>query len=495
LLERAAVESELRFLEEDVDLYSRASGDRNPLHLDDVFARRTPFGHRIVQGSLVATALLGRLPPEVLAGVRALRVQFAGPALIGARYVAITERVQEGGGWTWEARLVGRGRTLTRLAVSDEPAGLSEFPVAVAQRPMRPAPATRLQASFRAGEEIEGAYVGGHELEQLAKQFTVERLDRGLLEGLACASYVVGMEAPGLHGLFSGVELTTGGSGAGVDGYRLQLREVDARTGRLLLDGFLLGGGVGMTKVRLECFAREPLAAAGTVLDPTTPALGAAVVVVGASRGLGAAVALALLAQGYDVHGAFAVTTDAAAEVDRLAGTAADRLALHRLDARDPGAMRDLVESVRRKGVPLRGLVLNAAPPPLGMGLTADSSVELADYVAESLQLAATPLGAFLPLLPADQGWIVFCSSPALTAPPRDWPHYVAAKGALEGLAHWCAATRPDLRTVVLRPPKLLTDLGNSPAGKIGAIPAEQVAQQLVAHLADAPLGVTTLEP
>ena len=37
--------------DEQIELFARLSGDRNPLHFDEEFARRTKFGRRVVRGS------------------------------------------------------------------------------------------------------------------------------------------------------------------------------------------------------------------------------------------------------------------------------------------------------------------------------------------------------------------------------------------------------------------------------------------------------------
>src|SRR4051812_14283885 len=104
----AASERELRFDAKDVALFARASGDRNPLHLDAQFARSTPFGRPIVHGSLVALGLLGCLPDEVLGEARWLRAWFSGAVFPGEALRASAARARRG----WEARLTGRGRTL-----------------------------------------------------------------------------------------------------------------------------------------------------------------------------------------------------------------------------------------------------------------------------------------------------------------------------------------------------------------------------------------------
>lgn len=43
------------FSEKDVDLFSMLSGDVNPVHLDESFAKTTMFGGRIVHGALLSS--------------------------------------------------------------------------------------------------------------------------------------------------------------------------------------------------------------------------------------------------------------------------------------------------------------------------------------------------------------------------------------------------------------------------------------------------------
>lgn len=45
------------FTAEDVELYARLTGDRNPLHFDREFAARTRFGRLLVQGGLTTGVL------------------------------------------------------------------------------------------------------------------------------------------------------------------------------------------------------------------------------------------------------------------------------------------------------------------------------------------------------------------------------------------------------------------------------------------------------
>jgi polyketide synthase PksN len=498
-------ERSLRFGDADVALFAAASGDLNPLHTDREFAAGTAFGSPIVHGALLAIAMLGTIPGEALSRIRSLQISFAG-AMPTETMASVTARTVERRPGAWETRLTARGRIVARVladsnAFTASPAKPAARSDRVAPGGMRAAPAEPTEGELRAGRVVRGRYAAGPALEALAGRFSAVALDRRLLEGLAWTSYVVGMELPGLHSLFAGATLGVFESEAADGGVQtLVVRDHDERTGQLTIDGTLatrIGGGAHAT---IQCFALPRAGSPDTALlglDRTPAPERGAVVVAGGSRGFGASLALALLAIGYQVHVAYATSKARAAELARLAGAHEPRLRLTRIDVGDPEGAEALAASVSAAASPLVGLVLNAAPPPLAMSLTAQSSTELADYVAASLRLVAVPLAALLPLVDEHCGWVLFCSSEAIAAPPRDWPHYVAAKAAVEGLARWVAATKPSLRTVVVRPPKMQTAMTATPSGRIGASSADAVARWTAERVTARELkrGLTMLEP
>ncbi len=74
------------FTEDDLLLYADVTGDTNPLHMDEDYARAGRFGQRIVHGMLVAglisTVLGTKLPgPGVIYATQSL--QFIYPVFIG----------------------------------------------------------------------------------------------------------------------------------------------------------------------------------------------------------------------------------------------------------------------------------------------------------------------------------------------------------------------------------------------------------------------------
>ena len=75
--------------EDDVDRFAAASGDTNPLHLDEEWASETRFGGRIVHGTLAAgliSAALARFPGSIV--YLSQDLEFRAPVRIGDRVTA-----------------------------------------------------------------------------------------------------------------------------------------------------------------------------------------------------------------------------------------------------------------------------------------------------------------------------------------------------------------------------------------------------------------------
>ena len=88
--------------EKDIELFAEVSGDRNPLHMDDAFAKNTPFGQRIAHGALTASYISGILgndlpgPGSIFVG---LNMRFRRPVYIGSHVtvkVEVTEMKERG---------------------------------------------------------------------------------------------------------------------------------------------------------------------------------------------------------------------------------------------------------------------------------------------------------------------------------------------------------------------------------------------------------------
>lgn len=68
----------------DIRAFAEATGDRNPLHLDEEFAKQTRFGRRIAHGmlsaSLISAVIANELPGSIYLGQT---LQFVAPVFPG----------------------------------------------------------------------------------------------------------------------------------------------------------------------------------------------------------------------------------------------------------------------------------------------------------------------------------------------------------------------------------------------------------------------------
>ena len=74
------------FTEDDVQCFIEITGDVNPMHVDEAFAARTPFGRRVIHGMLTASILstmVGMLLPGTGAIYRSQTIRFLLPVHIG----------------------------------------------------------------------------------------------------------------------------------------------------------------------------------------------------------------------------------------------------------------------------------------------------------------------------------------------------------------------------------------------------------------------------
>jgi 3-hydroxybutyryl-CoA dehydratase len=103
--------------EQDVIDFARVSGDHNPLHMDEEYAKTTQFGGRIAHGALSASyisAVLGNDLPGPGAVFLELNLKFVRPVRIGDTVTSTAEVIE----------MIERGNRV-KLAVKGEVNGKS----------------------------------------------------------------------------------------------------------------------------------------------------------------------------------------------------------------------------------------------------------------------------------------------------------------------------------------------------------------------------------
>lgn len=457
-----------------ISAFADASGDHNPLHTDPVFARRSPWGGPIVHGALLAIAALGRLDERELASLTGFEAVFRRP-------VAVDSPMPVDIG-------VRRDPAHGRLTARVEHAGQSAVVLTCAldaRAHAAPVPGAGWQ-HLNHRPHLEA-------LRALAARLGAARVPDRLLVCLATASWFAGTRVPGERGLLTSLAVRTTDARPATEALRARVIAEDERTGSVTAE-LEAAGPEGSAAIHVEAFrrrdvpmvTRESLAAhlvGHRRLD------GARVAVVGGSRGLGAAIVGACALLGATV---WAGHRRGEREVARLRDEFGPAVRAWRCDVADPTDTAAAAERLRAEAGWFDGIVLCASPPLRKAAQVPAALPEIVGHLEQSARLAVVPSVCLVPLLTPGTGWLAYVSSAAVAEPPPGWQHYITGKVAGEDHCRRLAAQR-GLPLLLMRAPRMWTDLTDSPVARLGAHPTEAVAADLVAWAAAKPEARTTV--
>ncbi|MBF0175913.1 MAG: SDR family NAD(P)-dependent oxidoreductase [Magnetococcales bacterium] len=435
------------FAPEDLMWFAAASGDWNPIHVDAVAARRLLTGEVIVHGMyLLAWALdvwcaAGGVSPVAMA------VAFPRPVLTG-EHLALRVETAEG----QERRLAvqrGDDTVMTLLLTCGESAALE-----VGFVPARPERALPEQHAFA---ELKGAT--GY-LPLLALPGDIQGafpdacrvLGMHVVATLLGFSRLVGMFCPGLHALFSGVDIRLDGAetSPGI-AWQVERHSVPQAPLHMAVRG---GGMAG----RLVAFVRPaPVAQAlmGDVAAQVPPGsfAGQVALIVGGSRGLGEMTAKIIAAGGGEVIVTHARGLADARRVVEEILTWGGRGRIVALDVEQPdAAMTDLLAHVSPTH-----LYYFAAPTVGGGGGGTFDPLRLARFNKIFVTDFVRLVGMLRKKISGDLS-VFYPSSIFVEQLPREHVEYIIAKAAGEVLCRHMARNMPGLRILTCRLPRLATD-------------------------------------
>jgi NAD(P)-dependent dehydrogenase (short-subunit alcohol dehydrogenase family) len=420
-------------------------------------------------------ACLGQIRLPAGWSATSLEAQFLGPVLLDVIYRFEVSQTEG----RWVSRLFDGTTPVVSVVVTIEPSDGDKIPeeVASASAFERRNAAVRLQQDIFPGQQISGTYAcNAAALATLAAQWG--GVDRLLATVLCASSYLVGMELPGESAVFSKLvwffHKTARFPVTMV--YRVSVASVDLRFGRIKMDVSLLSDTSSVASGQFWSYMRRPLPEVeeidSTEVRPNCLA-GRIVALVGSTRGLGAAMKQALESRGAVVYGM------------ARSATAGDLSRTEVGDAADPEASRRLRERVSREHRRLDFLISNASPPLLPLRLEPNAAGRIGAYINLAVAQTLAPLCEFLELLNQSDGCAVIISSSVVEHPVKEWPHYIAAKQAVEALGRVAALQYPRVCTLIVRPQKMLTGLTNTPMGRLGAASPWLVANRIAVRLED----------
>jgi NAD(P)-dependent dehydrogenase (short-subunit alcohol dehydrogenase family) len=443
--------AERRFTMDDQMRFAALSGDRNPMHLDALAARRTAAGVPVVHGIhdvlWCLDAIAAALGP--LAAVASLRVNFDS-------FVSVSEPV--------EAVVLKHDANILRAEVRAGSTPVMALALGFGA-PQAAAPSIAEGEPFDGAEPIEltledmtdraGRVKLAAPVADIAAAFphAAQLLGPIRVAGLGAMTRLVGMVCPGLHSIFNGIALKTCAIADDSDatiGYRVS--RLDPRYRRLVHDI----AGCGWTGT-VTCSARHPptpqasmASLAGTVAPDAFS--GQTALVVGGSRGLGELTAKLIATGGGRVIVTYAAgRADADRLVHEIAGAGGAASALHYDVLGDPGPQLALLQAAPTH------LYYFATPAITGRRSAAFNHERFArftDFYVTGFIRLVEALRALTP----DGLSVLYPSTVAVTERPAGMTEYAMAKAAGELLCEDLATYQQDIRIRTVRLPRLATD-------------------------------------
>lgn len=295
--------------------FATYSGDLNPIHTDPVAARRLVGGRVLAHGAHLVLVALGQAADRLEAVPERIDVVFRR----GVRPNATLATTFEHDGGQLRATVSAEGELGLDIAIS---AGHGS-PIAGALRPTEVEPPQHHTLETLATASGEFDLTGDEATARELFPEAVELLGSQRVAELASLSRVVGMRAPGRYSMSSRYEIRLGDPGsqpAGIVSYAV--RDVDPRIRRVTID--VSGPAL---HAQVTAFALpEPIEQAQLVdVGRVRPGefAGWQALVVGGSRGLGAAAVRLLVAGGADVTFTYHVGADEARALGRDTGATA----------------------------------------------------------------------------------------------------------------------------------------------------------------------------
>lgn len=475
----------IKFSSKDIEEFRKISGDVNPLHIDENYARKTPFGERVVYGVLVLLHGLSFLKIEKGTFLKRISVEFTRPAFIGIPYMIYVARSNEK---TINLRVDDGTISILKADLYLEKSNEPFLPLLNSEKVslLQKAKVVKL-GHIKRGDTFSGEYTTPQALSPLAGRLSIKWLTELQLLTICCSSYIVGMELPGAQALFVGMELKfpSRHPNSGILRYCSEITKVDERVEFITFQSNFNLGDIHVSSGKYRAFFRPESqdvlkTSEISIASSHKTLIGKTVFIVGGSRGIGASVAAHIANHGANVIVCYHKCSQNAVLLKKAYS---DKITLLRGDASDLQWCIDAVKSISAEFKKLDGIVLCATPAIKSLRLDKNTVDRINYFIEKSVSLITIPLAAFLPFINESGGKCFVMSSQVVNQPFVDWPHYVTAKFAIEGFIKTIRLQYPAMDYYILRPPKVLTDQMNTNIGRIGAISPDAVARTIVENL------------
>jgi acyl dehydratase/NADP-dependent 3-hydroxy acid dehydrogenase YdfG len=442
------------------EAFASLSGDRNPMHMDSLAARRTQAGQPVAHGVhtlLWALELLAGMGAVEISSALRIKARFLRWVYIGDEVTLVLPEASPDGTLAFRVEVRGMIVLTAELAPAEPIAadGYSEYPSAPDMP--RTAPAEPSFASLAACQGY--AYLAAENAVRSLFPSLAALLTAPAIAELAACSYVVGMEIPGLYSMFSSLGITVQrDSTSAAGGLFYRTLAADERFGkvRITVTGRCVRGSL-VAFARLPPVAQRSIQDVAGQIDPGEFA-GMTALIVGGSRGLGELTAKMIAAGGGTPMITYSVGLADAEKVRADIVAWGGNAQVMQYDVRRPPANQ--LAALTSRPSHLFYFATNAIFRPkerlVSTSILADFTVfyltGFHDMCLQILQQFPVPAGSEQTL------GIYYPSSIAVEQRPNGMTEYAMVKAAGEQMCRDMNQYLPGLRILTSRLPRLPTD-------------------------------------
>lgn len=463
----------ISFEETDLKYFSEDSGDVNPLHMDRKYAETTVYGERVVFGMLGIEVLLKKYQIEK----NYYDIKFYAPLFLGRKYY---HRKEEKKGKVC-LYIEENGNKLLSIKCNNKESQTAELQNTTTNQ----LPMFKIARNIT-DEEIEK--LSYEEGEYIYKSFPQKnnictQIKTNIV--LKFCSYVVGMVFPGERAVFMGATISVCEHEifSQCMQYSLQKTNYDNKFGIVEYTLFLKCQNKTLAICTIQAYVR-----ANFKLDMqegekiSCEFQGKTVLIIGGTKGIGAE-----LAKKYALGGARVLLTychdeDKAEEVKKKIQKYNQNVKLYRGDMRDYADCKRIQMDLQKENERIDRLFLCSALPTKNMQFYPEGYRDFEKYLGQGVQIFYLPFYMLYPLV-CEGGKVVVLSSSAVAQKKEasKMLDYICVKSIIESITECTAYTDKIKRDYyIIRPPKMLTEMNNTPIGRIGAAEPKKIAQEII---------------
>lgn len=460
--------------QKDIIEFGKASKDKNELHINNEYAQKTYYGENVVHGMLGVIYVLKRLNIHTTN----YNIKFFSPLYTEHQYTYdMCKR-----GKKQYIRIRENSSIMTEIVINIEEENkslndcLDDCNIPIKEIVCMETPYDIVDDFIQNDYIIQGDYCIEYR----------DKYDLNEINFKLC-SYIIGMIIPGKRSLFIRATTNIGCKDINSDILKFRIYKIE------------YNDILGILEVKVKVFCNNEVIAMNSLqayvrkdFKPTEEmpkyegndenTKDKKILIVGGTKGIGLELAKKYLVQGAKLIITFYHDSENANILKEIFKDKYNKVDIVRCNVSDIEECMRLADYIKNKYNSLDSVFLSAAPSPKNIELCIQNITKFQQYISQALEMFSNPFFSCLPLLNPNGNMIIF-SSIAVQEKKKfsKMIEYICSKNIIENIVENIAFKKNTqlINFFIIRPIKMLTEMNNTPVGRVGAISPKLIADKI----------------